>query len=69
MSIAGLTECNLSNHDFKYAQSAVSSLAPFYGAGILTFVTAPETESERDFLRSRQFVLHQLSETGCKNVR
>ena len=39
-------------------------LAQFYGAGILTFVTVPEEESEqdRDLLRSRQFILHQLSE-------
>ncbi|MFN7904210.1 MAG: IS110 family transposase [Pseudobdellovibrionaceae bacterium] len=39
-------------------------LAQFYAAGILTFVTVPEKEMEfdRDLMRSRQFMLHQLSE-------
>lgn len=39
-------------------------LAQFLSAGILTFVTVPdaETEKDRDLMRSRQFTLHQLSE-------
>jgi transposase len=39
-------------------------LAQFLSAGILTFVSVPdkETESDRDLLRSRQFMLHQLAE-------
>lgn len=39
-------------------------LAQFLAAGILTFVTVPdiETEKDRDFMRSRQFIMHQISE-------
>jgi len=39
-------------------------LAQFYASGLLTIVTPPEIEMEkdRDLMRSRQFVLHQLAE-------
>ena len=39
-------------------------LAQFYAAGVLTFVSVPEEEIEkdRDLMRSRQFMLQQLSE-------
>lgn len=39
-------------------------LAQFYASGLLTIVTVPEKEEERDrdFMRSRQFILHQLNE-------
>jgi transposase len=41
-----------------------SKLAQFYASGILTIVTPPEPEMEadRDLMRSREFMLHQLSE-------
>ena len=41
-----------------------TKLAEFYASNILTFVTVPEKELEedRDLMRSRQFILHQLSE-------
>ena len=41
-----------------------TKLAQFYSAGLLTIVTPPEveTEKDRDLMRSRQFILHQLSE-------
>lgn len=41
-----------------------TKLAQFYSAGILTFVTVPEKELEQDreLMRSRQFILHQLTE-------
>ncbi|MFN3455427.1 MAG: IS110 family transposase [Pseudobdellovibrio sp.] len=41
-----------------------NKLAQFLSAGILTFVSVPdkETEADRDLLRSRQFIQHQLSE-------
>lgn len=41
-----------------------SKLAQFYASGLLTVVTPPEVEMEkdRDLMRSRQFILHQLSE-------
>lgn len=40
-------------------------LAQFYASGILSIVPVPdaETEKDRDLMRSRQFVLHQLAET------
>lgn len=39
-------------------------LAQFYASGLLTIVTSPDVEMEkdRDLMRSRQFILHQLSE-------
>jgi transposase len=39
-------------------------LAQFYAAGVLTIVTVPDadTETDRDLMRSRQFVLKQLSQ-------
>ncbi len=39
-------------------------LAQLYASGLLTIVTPPEVEMEkdRDLMRSRQFILHQLSE-------
>ncbi len=39
-------------------------LAQFYASGLLTNVTTPEAEMEkdRDLMRSREFILHQLSE-------
>lgn len=39
-------------------------LAQYYAAGILTIVTVPEKEmeSDRDLMRTRQFILHQLAE-------
>lgn len=42
-----------------------AKLAQFYSSGILTIVSPPELEAEqdRDLLRSRQYILHQLSET------
>jgi len=42
----------------KTDRADAGKLAQFYGAGILTFVTVPEEESERDrdLLRSRQFM-------------
>lgn len=41
-----------------------SKLSQFYASGLLTIVTPPEIEMEkdRDLMRSRQFVLHQLAE-------
>ena len=39
-------------------------LAQFYASGILSIVPVPdaETETDRDLMRSRQFILHQLAE-------
>lgn len=41
-----------------------SNLAQFFAAGLLTIIATPhrEMEKDRDLMRSRQFILHQLSE-------
>jgi transposase len=41
-----------------------AKLAQFYASGILTIVMQPEPEMERDrdLMRSREFILHQLSD-------
>lgn len=42
-------------------------LASFYSKGLLSFVTVPDKTQEevRDLLRTRQYILHQLSEIRC----
>lgn len=55
----------LHGNQVKTDRVDANKLAQLLSAGILTFVSVPdvETEKERDLMRSRQFTLHQLSET------
>lgn len=54
----------VNGNQIKTDRVDATKLAQFYAAGILSFVTVPERELEhdRDLMRSRQYILHQLSE-------
>ena len=52
------------SNQIKTDRLDASKLAQFYSSGLLTIVNPPDVEMEkdRDLMRSRQFILHQLSE-------